>query len=450
MYPELSEAERFPLLTSEGRRFLHALRQDAQAPKWNWPNGEQLDAEGLARVEQFASELHGPRRWTESAAPSWLDAFVTYCLTEVPFYRRRSKPGARFTDVPSCSRDDLAPRVWEFVPDDQALERLIVFSSSGTTGHPAQMPTHPATAACGVPMLEYAIREAGVTFPLGAGQMALTNIAAYRGAYTTAIVVAYLKEAGCIRVNLHEEAWHRSEDCRAYLDRWAAPVMLGDPQAFAALEKVAIENPPRVMLSSIMHLSDAVGQQLSARYGCPVIDLYALTEAGIVARRTRAGHEILPPDLYVEILNDEDEPCPPGVRGEITLTGGRNPYCPLLRFRTGDYASLEWIAGRPVLVDLEGREPVVFYATNHEPIHSMEVSRRLRSLPLSQFALRQDEAGGLHFGRRGLVHEDEVRTALAELFGNAKVTIYDLPAPSAQARKVRVYESCYAPRQVAG
>jgi phenylacetate-CoA ligase len=449
MYPELSEAERFPLLTSEGRRFLHALRQDAQAPKWNWPNGEQLDAEGLARVEQFAAELERPRSWTESALPTWLDAFVTYCLTEIPFYRGRSKPGARFADVPSCSRDDLAPRVWEFVPDDQPLGPLIVFSSSGTTGHPAQMPTHPATAACGVPLLEYAVREAGVSFPRGPGQMALTNIAAYRGAYTTAIVVAYLQEAGCIRVNLHEEAWHQPEHCRAYLDRWATPVMLGDPQAFAALENVAIRNPPSAMLSSIMHLSDAFAEQLTARYCCPIIDLYALTEAGIVARRTPVGHEILPPDLYVEILNDEDEPCPPGVRGEIALTGGRNPYCPLLRYRTGDYASLTWIGGRPVLVDFEGRRPVWFYSAKQEPVHSMEVSRRLRSLSLAQFALRQDEAGNLHFGRRGFVDDDEVRTALAELFGPAGVTIYDLPAPSANGRKVRVYESSYAPTRVA-
>lgn len=442
MYPELSEAERFPLLTSAGRRFLRDLRQDTHAPKWNWPNGEQLDAEGLARVEQFAADLQQPRSWTESTSPTWLDAFVAYCLTEVPFYRGRSKPGSRFADVPSCNRDDLAPRVWEFVPDDQSLARLIVFSSSGTTGHPAQMPTHPATAACGVPLLEYALCEAGVAFPRGAGQMALTNIAAYRGAYTTAIVVAYLKEAGCIRVNLHEEAWHRPEHCRAYLDRWAAPVMLGDPQAFAALEKVAIENPPRAMLSSIMQLSGAFAEQLTARYGCPVIDLYALTEAGIVARRTPAGHEILPADLYVEILHDNDEPCPPGVRGEIALTGGRNPYCPLLRYRTGDYASLEWIDGRPVLIDLEGRAPVWFYSAKQEPIHSMEISRRLRSIPLSQFALRQDEDGGLHFGCRGLVDDDEVRTALGELFGPAEITTYELPAIS-QARKVRVYESCY-------
>ena len=65
-------------------------------------------------------------------------------------------------------------------------------------------------------------------------------------------------------------------------------------------------------------------------YGVPVVDLYALTEAGIVAVGTDGEFEILPHDLYVEVLDEHDQPCPPGVRGEVALTGGRNPFCPLL------------------------------------------------------------------------------------------------------------------------
>ena len=172
--------------------------------------------------------------------------------------------------------------------------------------------------------------------------------------------------------------------------------MLGDPQAFAALEHIGIERPPQVLVSCIMHLSDALAAQLAARYGCPVIDLYALTEAGIVAVRSPHGHAILPHDLYVEILDEHDEPCPPGVRGEITLTGGRNPFLPLLRYRTGDFASLAWHDGRPTLVGLEGRRPVCF-PSGDRIVHSMEVTRLLRKFPLAQYQLHQDEEGGFRF-----------------------------------------------------
>lgn len=445
MYPEISESERFPLLTPTGRKLLHAMRQDPQAPIWNWPNGEQLNAAGLAQVQEFAGKLSGGPAWTENHVPPWLPGLVDYCLEEVPFYRRRSAPGTNFVDLPTCSRDDVASRVWELVPDSQPLDELIVFSSSGTTGHPARMPSHPVTAACGVPLLEQVIAPAGLCFPRGPEQMALTNIAAYRGAYTTAIVIAWLNEAGCIRVNLSPEVWRKASDCRGYLDRWAAPVMLGDPLSFAALAGIGIERPPQVMISSIMNLSDALAKELACRYGCRVFDIYALTEAGIIAVKTEHGHAVVPHDVYVEILDEYDQPCPPGVRGEVTLSGGRNPFLPMLRFRTGDFASLAWHEGRPVLAGLEGRQPVVFPIAGDRVVHSMEVTRLLRSFPLVQYQLHQDENGRFQFGYRGNVSLEDLRNGLTELLGKPdSLVIEELPPLQSGRRKVQVYRSACA------
>jgi phenylacetate-CoA ligase len=219
--------------------------------------------------------------------------------------------------------------------------------------------------------------------------------------------------------------------------------MLGDPQAFAALTSVGIERPPQVMVSSIMCLSDALAAQLAAHFGCPVIDIYALTEAGIVAVKTPQGHAVLPHDLYVEILDDHDVPCPPEVRGEIALTGGRNPFLPLLRYRTGDYASLGWRQGRPVLVDLEGREPVVFPVAGDRIVHSMEVTRLLRRFPLVQYQLHQDADGGFRFRYRGGVAEGELRGALLDLLGGrSSLEMERFPAGvTPPQRKVQVYKS---------
>lgn len=438
MYPELSESERFPLLTPRGRELLHAMRQDPHAPRWNWPNGEQLDAAGLARVERFARGLNAPH----PPATDWLQRFTDFSLAEVPFHRRRVAAGTPFAAIPTCSRADLAARVWDFVPDSEPLDDLVVFSSSGTTGHPAQIPFHPSTAAAGIPLLERALAGTGVTFPRGPEGVALSHVAAYRGAYTTAIVIAYLQEAGCVRVNLHPEVWNRPDDCRAYLDRFAAPVMLGDPQAFESLAGVGIEHPPRAMVSSITHLSDALAADLSRRYGCPVLDVYALTEAGIVAVRTPQGHAILPHDLHVEVLDEHDQPLADGRRGEVVLTGGRNPYLPLLRYRTGDFASLARHAGRPVLVDLEGRRPVAFPVGGDRVVHSMEVTRLLRRFPLTHYQLHQDADGGFRFSYRGFSTEDDLRSALRELLNDPRSLVVEvLPAESNTRRKAAVYRS---------
>lgn len=442
MHPEISEAERFPLLTAAGRRWLHAMREHPHAPRWNWPNGEQLDEAGLDRVRQYAAILATQPSWGPNRVPDWLPHFVDFCLEDVPFYRRRSLPGTPFHSLPSCSRNDLALRPWEFVPDSQPLDQLIVFSSSGTTGHPAKLPTHPFTAACGIPLLEHVLSPLGVHLPRGTEQMGLINVAAYPGAYTTAIVVSYLDEAGCIRVNLRDDDWRAPGDCRRFLDAWDAPVMLGDPLAFDELNRIGINRPPQVLVSSIATLSDAFTGALAERYGCAVLDLYALTEAGIVAVKTPQGHAIVPPDLYVEILDEHDQPCPPGVRGEVTLTGGRNPFGPLLRYRTGDFASLAWHDGRPVLQQLEGRQPVVFRAADGRLVHSMEVSRRLRRFPLVQFTLRQDAGGQFEFRYRGAADRDELLRELAGLLGReCALSLAALATSPLRGIKIVQYES---------
>ena len=449
-HPEISEAERFPLLTAAGRRLLHAMREDPQAPRWNWPNGEQLDAAGLERVQAFAAGLETQPVFGPAELPEWLPGFVDCCLEDVPFYRRRTPAGTPFASIPSCTRDDLAAAPWQFVPDSQPLERLIVFSSSGTTGHPAKLPTHPATAACGLPLLEHALAPHNVRFPRGPEQMALTNIVAYRGAYTTAIVVAWLYEAGCTRLNLVPDDWRLPGDCRAYLDRWHAPVVLGDPLAFLELDRVGLEQPPQALVSSIATLSDALADDLRQRYGCPVLDVYALTEAGIIGVKTTAGFAILPHDLYVEILDEHDEPCPPGVRGEVTLTGGRNPFGPLLRYRTGDFAALGWQEDRPVLAELEGRPPVIFPTPGGRIVHSMEVSRALRRFPLAQFSLHQDADGAFHFVGRGAADADELRDVLLDLLGRSCVMhMSEVPAHSPPTRKWLAFHSDITPPALA-
>ncbi|MFN7292317.1 MAG: hypothetical protein ACK5T6_17160 [Pirellula sp.] len=426
-YPELSEEERFPLLTANGRKLLYRMRQDSNAPIWNWPNGEQLNDSGLSRVNQFADAL---RQHAEAGSetldePSWIDDYVDYCLSEVPFYRRRGRRGLSLQEIPTCGRVDMAPCVWDFVPDSEPLDELITFSSSGTTGHPTRTPHHPYSAACGVPLMEQAVQKfCGVPFPRGSDSTVICNVAAYPGAYTTAIVVAYLQEAGCIRVNLDPSAWRKVEDREAYLNRWAAPIWLGDPVAFGALEKLDIDYKPKAILSSIMHLSPGFAKRLSLKYECPVLDMYAMTEAGIIAVGNESGHRIIPHDLFVEVLDERERRCAPGVRGEIVLTGGRNPYLPLLRYRTGDFASLQIIDGHRALVGLEGREPIEYPIPNGRIIHSMELTRLMRYYPVLQYEMKIVGENSYELHVRGDIDRKALATDLSELFNMSINIIY--------------------------
>jgi len=446
VYPEITEAERFPILTDAGRKLLYRMRQHPHAPIWNWPNGEQLNESGLSKVQSFARQLHS-EQITTPQRPSWLDDFVSFCASDVPFYRRRLGVHSHasrlcFENVTTCNREDLAPRVWDFVPDSVSLHEVIVFSTSGTTGHPARMLSHPATAACGVPMIERAIRHCGVGLPRGPESVAITNVAAYRGAFTTAIVVAYLEEAGCVRVNLDLSAWRQPSDCVRFINEWKSPVWLGDPIAYATMLKMDVDHAPKAIVSSIMRMPDLLGAQLQARFGCPVLDLYALTEVGILAVRTERGHEVLPHDVYVEIVDLDDSEVRDGQRGEVTVTCARNPYMPLLRYRTGDFASMERVDGRVFLVGLEGRSPVLFPLPSGRVVHSMEVTRLMRTIPILQYSLHQAKDGSFKFGYRGLFDTQLLKHRLSQLLEHPEsLEFIEMPAPTITTTKVLEYHS---------
>ena len=108
------------------------------------------------------------------------------------------------------------------------------------------------------------------------------------------------------------------------------------------------------------------------------------------------GHWLLSHRLYVEVLDPAGRPCPPGERGEVTLTGGFNPFLPLLRYRTGDWASLDLSDPRRLrLVDLHGRAPVVFTAADGRPVNNIDVTAALKHLALPQYSLHQAADGSL-------------------------------------------------------
>ena len=88
----------------------------------------------------------------------------------------------------------------------------------------------------------------------------------------------------------------------------------------------------------------------------------------------------------------------PGQRGEITVSGGRNPFLPLLRYRTGDFGRLDHAPcpcgdPRPRIVDLEGRPVVVFRASDGTPVGPVDISRALRELPILRHAFVQHVDG---------------------------------------------------------
>lgn len=423
----LTDVERFPNLSESGRQLLTRLREHPHAPRYTARCGHRLTDEYLRRVLSYEDELRAlPTGWPPNAFPAWLDDSVAMCFRDVPFYRRYGDRPARFADIPTFDRADLSREPWAFVPDSLPLDDLIINATSGTTGHALVLPSHPIVGACYTPLLKAALALHGIELKSERGQVACILVGYQQRAYTYPSVTPQQNEAGHLKLNLHPDDWRDPADRAKFLDACDPEIYTGDPIAFAELMKLALTTRPRAIISTAMMLTPGLRQQLQDHFGCPVLDVYSMNECGPIGVASvkassdmpHAIFHLLQPHLYIEILDPDGQPCPPGERGEVTLTGGLNFYLPLLRYRTNDYASLEWHAGRPFLVGLEGRPPVLFRGPHGHALSPLDVSKALAPFAIPQFTLHQSADGALQMKIRHIgIDLAPLRAALLTLFG---------------------------------
>ncbi|MBI3651785.1 MAG: AMP-binding protein [Acidobacteria bacterium] len=440
----LNEAERAPLLTNDGRKLLKWMQEHPHAPKYNYQCGDQLTAAMLERVRAYAQELAEAKpQGAMNETPDWVLHFAERCLIEVPFYRRRGGRADDFFALPTCSRKDLENEQWAFVPDSQALDDLIMYYTSGTTGKPFYILSHPEVSSKYLVKLRAALAHLGIRLEGGQGRVSILTPCAQKTSLTYATVSAYLDGAGYVKVNLNPADWRKQNDAAQFIDDCQPEIYTGDPISFLALAQLPLHTRPKALVSSAMTLLPALRSDLEKHFECPVLDVYSLNESRFVAASFGVESRIIPHDVFVEILDPEGRNCPTGERGEIALTCNRNPFLPLLRYRTGDYAALKVAAGSPVLSAFEGRQPVMFRNTEGKIINNIEVTQALENFPLTQFSLHQNADHSLLFCRRGnRVEARFIEAALQHLFGaTQRLTIAELHEDDTRNGKLLSYTS---------
>lgn len=426
-HPSLSDERlRHPLLHDEGRALLSFMQEHPHAPHWNYACGDQLDAGGLAAVQAFSRQPAAT--WQPDELPAWLQAWVGRVQNEVPFYRRDDAAAVtsieRFRMLGLTDRDDLRREAPAFVPDDQPLDGMMVYDTSGTTGSTLLVMADAVTTSSYLPLLERALATRGVSLTGGRGRVSLVLVGAQQQTLTYATVSSYLDGAGFVKLNLHPSQWRSPDDRAAYLDALQPEVYSGDPLAFEALAALDMKTRPKALVSTAMALLPAARARLEARFRCPVLDLYSLTECRLVAVGTPLGHKLVRPDLYIEAVDERGRVCPPGVRGELIISGGNNPFLPLLRYRTGDHGALRYEPDGIYIEGLEGRTPVTFTLMDGRALNNIDVTNALRTLPITRFALHQGANNAFAFRWSGACDAPEIERALRVALGDdARLTL---------------------------
>jgi phenylacetate-CoA ligase len=441
----LSDQERFPTLSEAGKKMLDHLREHPHAPKYNYACGDQLSACSLDRVRSYSIAIKQARnKWEAGEIPDWVLNFADRCLVDVPFYRRIGGRADEFLTLPTISRRDLENAQCYFVPDSQKLDEMLVYYTSGTTGNPFYVLSHPEVSSMYLPAMEFALGRVGVEIEGGANRVFAVNVCAQSSTLTYATVSTYFGGAGYVKINLNPSEWKNIRDAEIFIDDLQPEIFTGDPIAFLALAKLKLQVKPKALVSSALTLMPALKELLESHFDCPVVDVYSTNESRFIAASNDARKfEIVPHDLFVEILDREGNQCAPGECGEITLTCARNPFLPLLRYRTGDFAAIDFDGEYPALTGFEGRRPTVFINTAGNLINNIDVTQALQPFPIGQFSMHQSKDRALTLKLRGEpVNEKEIREVILDLFGeNQDLTIRELAEDETTNGKALQYTS---------
>ena len=429
-----TDKDRYPTLTDAGRRMLRHMIEHPAAPTFRNKSGNRLTAPEVEALRDFESEtLTAAVSWRPCEPPHWVPEFMQQVFADVPHYRTLGSPPRRFEDVPTVDRGDLAADIARFVPDSVSTERLINFRTTGTTGQPLLVASHPVVAARYLAFHKRALRRFGVTLSHGRGQVGVVLLGHQRKCFTYVSVTPSMDESGLAKINLHPDDWRAPEDRVRYLEALAPEVLAGDPISFAELARLPLTISPKALISVSMSLSPGLRRLLVERFACPVLDVYSMNEVGPVGVFDAAagGHVMLQPRLYVEVIGNDDRPVAAGQRGEITVTGGFNFCLPLLRYRTGDHGVLVQGTDAPVIAALSGRAPVRFRGGDGRWFNNIDASHALASIPLSRFGLHQEVDGSLvlRLAPQELRWSDSASAALQSLIAGAVLRVDAIEQP---------------------
>jgi len=298
-----TDADRYPTLSQTGRELLDFMREHPHAPIYRNQSGNRLTAQDLEQLAEHERALGAPPG--AGPAPDWVASLLNRVFATVPQYRALGPAPKRLVDVAPVSRADLSADIARFVPDDVPTDRMINFQTTGTTGHPLLIPSHPQVAGRYLAFHKRALARFGIAPTHGRGQVGVVIIGYQQPCFTYVSVTPAMDESGLAKINLHPDDWRDPADRALYVDALQPEFVAGDPLSFAELLALDTKWRPRALLSVAMMLSDGLRHQLEDRYGCPVLDLYSMNEVGPIGVFDPAlgGHVLLQDRLWVEILD---------------------------------------------------------------------------------------------------------------------------------------------------
>jgi phenylacetate-CoA ligase len=399
------------------------LYQNAIYPAYHWlmKDGANAAIRELDRNAQLTSDQ------VRSISLEKLRSLLAHATENVPFYKEtvRNLPLSgspsdlreSFCKVPLLSKATINENLKSMISSDLAGNGLDSNSTSGSTGEKLLFYTDWRSGAYRKATVRRSQRWLGVLpgepeVRLWGSPIDITRTKSLRGLVHSVIS----REKMLSAYSMDEQSLN------AYMRfclRFKPKLLIGYPSVlsvFAAyLESQNTRIPSLVAIScSAETLYEHDREYLGKVLGAPVYNRYGCREVGDIANEAPdADGLIVNSDrLFVEILDDEGEPCAPGEQGEVVVTDLENYGMPLIRYRMGDLArwSPDSIRGAdkypfPMLESVDGRTLDVVESPNGNRIGGTYWTILLRSKPgIKTFQVIQDDIDAiriLYVGEEG-------------------------------------------------
>lgn len=312
-----------------------------------WASKEEIAAYQKARLEEVLSDAR----------------------KNVPYYRQHAK-GDRLQDFPILTRTQIQANQDQLRVESRMDGRTHREKTSGTTSEPM------------IFLMDGDCRERGAVIKLfffeWAGVKAGQPIAKFWGYFSFPSWQARVKSGLSEWVrNIHRmNVLDMHEDIMdGYVDeikKLQPKLILGYAQSFYAFAKyldkkgIKVDFPGSVM-TSVSVLTQGMRETIESVFQCKVFNRYGSRELMDMACdcHFHQGLHVNPWLHHVDILDEQGNPCPPGVMGRIVVTQLYNPVMPFIRYDTQDYGAWTKKAcecGRnwPTIEQIDGRRINLF------------------------------------------------------------------------------------------
>lgn len=314
-----------------------------------------LAVEPLLGVRHL-STAHWLRRfwsWPEERRGRWqtdrVEQVVAHAVSNVPFYRsqfgaRQGSRALRISDLPAVDKARIRADMEAFRSEGWQQAAHISKTTGGTTGDPWRYPLDKVAWSHIYGAELYAWELTGYRYG---------EPVAYMGT-PPSLVPAGRSLKTRVRLRLEGRvvsAAGMEIDRRRSIERVLRAVEVGAGLWYgyagtiaAMADAVLEEGIPVPRGGTIVTTSETLQPQWRARieqaFGALVVDEYGCNDGGVLAHTCPRGRFHLADNVSVVEVLDGDEPCPPGVEGDVTVTNLHARVLPFLRYKVGDRAVL--------------------------------------------------------------------------------------------------------------